>query len=73
MLHSHPQTGVILIQENFLEDTIQLIHECKSINQQMLQEMDLDSSSGTSELNKLKSVLALYDNIIIILLYYKYY
>ena len=45
--------GVILIQENFLEDTIHLIHECKSINQQMLQEMDLDSSSGTSELNEL--------------------
>eukprot|EP00105_Crassostrea_gigas_P046510 XP_019930658.1 PREDICTED: testis-expressed sequence 11 protein-like [Crassostrea gigas] len=37
-----------VIKQNFLEETIHLIHECKVINQQIKQEMDMDSSLGKS-------------------------
>ncbi|XP_078322707.1 testis-expressed protein 11-like [Crassostrea virginica] len=48
-------------KENFLEDTIHLILECKSINQQMLQEMDLDSSSDSRNKDKADILMLMYE------------
>uniref|UniRef100_K1R9X1 Protein ZIP4 homolog n=1 Tax=Magallana gigas TaxID=29159 RepID=K1R9X1_MAGGI len=50
-----------VIKQNFLEETIHLIHECKVINQQIKQEMDMDSSLDSRSRDKADILMLMYE------------
>ncbi|XP_062609815.1 testis-expressed protein 11-like, partial [Saccostrea cucullata] len=49
------------LKDNYLEEAVDFIHECKSVNQQIHQEMDLNSSIDARTQDKADTLMMMYE------------